>query len=134
MSPTLMTSASSCGLAPLQEPAGPRDQFVHRERLHDVVVRAGFKSAQFVRLLATRRQHDDRQSLGLGLLPQAPAQLDPGQSGQHPVEYQQIRHAFLEARLGFVAVHDRFDRIAGGYEVVAQELDQRHVVFDDHQA
>jgi hypothetical protein len=121
-------------LGTAQQAVGARQQLAHRERLDDVVVRARLETAHTVGLLAARRQHDERQALGGRLLAQAPAQLDAGQAGQHPVEDQQVGHGLAQARLGLVAVHHGLDRIACGLEVVAQQLDERLVVLHDHQA
>ncbi len=68
----------------------------HRERLDHVVVGAGGEAAHALALLAARGQHDDRQPLGFGPRAQPAAQLDAGEAGQHPVEHQQVGHAFLQ--------------------------------------
>ena len=66
-----------------------------------------------------------------GPRPQPAAEFDPGQARQHPVEHDQVGHAFLQAGVGIVAAGDGIDLIAFGFEVVAQEQRQRLLVFDD---
>ena len=60
------TCSAKAGRDPAQHGAHACDQLGRRERLGHEVVGAGLEAAQPVRLLAARRQHDDRQVRGLG--------------------------------------------------------------------
>src|SRR5688572_13930811 len=61
-------------LRPPQQGAHPGEELRHRKRLRDVVVSTGRESSDAIALLAARRQHDDRQALGLSPETDASAQ------------------------------------------------------------
>ena len=118
-------------LGPPQHRPHPRHQLAGAERLGDVVVGADLQSAHAVRLLAARRQHDDRLAARGGLAPDLPAHFEPGDERQHPVEDDQVRLAFLDRRQPFLAVDGDRHAVALFFEVVAQQLDQCRLVFDN---
>ena len=118
------------GAGTAQQRLHPRQEFRHRERLDDVIVRAGGEAAYALAFLAARGEHDDRQLLGFRPRPQPTAQFDAGEARQHPVQHHEIGNAFLQPRIGIVAAHHDFDVIAFGVEVVTQQRRQRFLVFD----
>ena len=131
ISPHFSSGRQHLGLGAAQHRLDARHQFRRRERLDDIVVGAGGKPANTLALLAARRQHDDRQALGLRALAQPAAELDAGDARQHPVEDEKIGQAFLQADFRFVATVDRIDVEAFGLEIVAEEHAQRLLVFDN---
>src|ERR1043165_1989329 len=64
-----------------------RQQLLEVEGLGDVVVGAELEAENAIRLLAARRQHDDRRA---SPLPQEAAELEAALSRQHHVENDQI--------------------------------------------
>ncbi len=66
------------------------EQLGHRERLGEIVIGAGVEAADTIRLLAARRQHNDRHVAGFLAAAQAAADLDAGKLRQHPVEQDEI--------------------------------------------
>jgi len=58
-------SISGAGSSVRRSRARTGDQFLGLERLHDVVISAGFKAQDHVYGVGLRRQHDDRHT-GLG--------------------------------------------------------------------
>jgi hypothetical protein len=66
----------------------PGKQLAKREWLDDVVVGAELETVDLVLLLATRRQHEYRNIVGLADMPQDPQTIDPR---QHHVEDDQVQ-------------------------------------------
>ena len=132
MSPTLSTRGQHFRLGAAQQRPHPRHEFRRRERLHQIVVGAGRKTAHAVALLAARGQHDDRQALRLRPHPQPPAELDAGDRRHHPVEHEKVGSVLLQPDLGLVAARDDLDLVALGLQIVAQEHAERLLVFHHH--
>ena len=115
-------------LAPAEERAHPGHELGHGEGLRHVVVRPDLEPEHPVDLAVLRRQHQDRDR---AFLAQAPADLDPGETGQHQVEDEQVvwtRASLLE---GVVSVVDRLDLEAFGLQGVLDRLGDRRLVLDD---
>ncbi len=119
------------GLRAAQQRADAGEQLRNREGLDDVVVGAGREPADALAFLAARGEHDDRQPARLRLGPQASDELDARKPRQHPVDHREVGRGFLEAQLGLVAAPGGVDRIAFGFEIVAQEERKRLLVLDD---
>src|SRR5215472_1279419 len=110
--------------------AQPGEQLVHAERFRDVVVRAGVEGVDLLRLLAARRQHDDRRCR-----PAADTSDDIGavHVGQAEVDDDDV---------GVVAGHHgkSADPVGGGVHgvVAGAEIDAQRtqqgglVVYDEH--
>jgi hypothetical protein len=74
-------AATRCG-------ANARDELLHRERLHDVVVRAELERPHAV-LLTSARAHDDDRSAD-PFLPRRLDDLPPVELGKHQVEHADV--------------------------------------------
>ena len=72
-----------------QDGLHPGDELEHREGLHHVVVRAEAEALQAIRLLAPRREHQDRD-LVLALA-KNPQDFEAVHLGQHEVQHDQVR-------------------------------------------
>src|SRR6185312_16262707 len=71
------------------------DQFARAEGLGHIIVSAGLKSPNAVAFLAPRGQHDDWHLRRRAPPPKAPADLDPRDPLDHPVEDHQVRSSLL---------------------------------------
>ena len=71
-----------------EQRADPGGQLAQAERLGDVVVGAELEADDLVELGILGRQHHDRHAR---LGPDDPADLDPGQLGEHQVEEDEVR-------------------------------------------
>ena len=114
--------------------AHPRQQLARGERLDHVVVDAGLEPADAVVLLAAGGEHDDRDVAGQRLAAPAPRQFQAAGAGQHPVQQDQVRHAFGDRGL-------RLARVAGRHRVeialaqgVGDHVADRGFVVDDEDA
>jgi hypothetical protein len=105
--------------------ADARGEFRHRERLGHVVVRADIEAADAVALFGARGQHDDRQVARRSLRAQAAGDFNARKLGQHPVEQDDVRLAFLDQQERLFAVSRGCNLIAFLDEVVAEQLDER---------
>ena len=115
---------------PAQHRFHPRDQFARTERLGDIVIGAGFETADLVFFLTACGQHDDRDIGGFRRASQAAADFDPGQAFQHPVEQDHIRSVFLNQQQRFLAIR-RMDHVIFLFlEVPAQQFGKRGVIFN----
>ena len=90
------------------------------------------QDAEIDAVVTDRPEQWDSADARLIVHAQAPAKFDAGDARQHPVEQQQVRHALLEADVGFVATGDHFHVVAFGLKVVAEQGAQRFLVFDNH--
>src|SRR5262249_27108261 len=95
---------------------------------------AGGKAADALLFFAARSQHDDRQRPRCLARPEAPAELDPRDARQHPVEEDEVGDIFAQPGLGFVAALDRIDGVALRLEAIAKHQRERLFVLDDHDA
>ena len=101
-----------------------RQNFVDRERLHDIVVRSSRKSANAVCFLPARCQHKDRQIARLRALANPPAELNPAYLRQHPIEHDEIKSLLDQRFFSFRASHRTTNSVASGFEIVAKQLNQ----------
>src|SRR5882672_6852289 len=132
-----------------------RDKLAHAEGLSDVIVGAEVQAADFMSLLDSRREHNDRRAPCLFFGAKAAAQLESAHPGQIQVEYDQIRsrtgqvarpprmaalaalaRLFLPLAERYVQPHfsgerDLSDERAVAFEVVANALGYVGIVFDD---
>jgi hypothetical protein len=122
------------GLRPAEQRPDPGKEFRDGEGLDHVVVGAGREAANPVPLLAARGQHDDGQPLRLPAHAQPPAELDPGETREHPVQDQQVRDVFADDELRLVAARRDLDVAALRLKVVAQENGERFLVLCDQDA
>ena len=81
-----------------KEGTNPRTQFFPTEWFGDVVIRAQFQSDNFVRLFATRGQHQDGYMGCFGLIAELPTDIQPIETRQHEVE-QNERHGIVPCYL-----------------------------------
>ena len=114
-----------------QQRTNARQEFRYREWFDDIVVGARRQTPHALAFLAAGRQHDDRQRLRLRPGSQAPAQFDAGETGQHPVEHDQIGRGFAQPRVSLVAAGYGIDFVTFRFEIIAQQRGQRLLVFHD---
>ncbi len=109
--------------------ANARDELLHRERLHEVVVGSDLERVHAVVLGATRGDDDDGRadSLGAHGLDQLPAV----ESGKHQIEHAGIGLLVAEPREPLLAVPDSDGVEAGCAEVAGHSLRDHLVVLDD---
>ena len=86
-----------------QRGADAREQFVHAERLGDVIVGAQIERLHLAAFVGAARQHDDRNRRAV--LAQVPDDLEAVDVGQAEIEHEKIdRIAFDEAASAVLAV------------------------------
>ena len=117
------------GGAATEERAHPRDELAEIERLDQVVVGARVEAADFVDLLASRRQHDD----GHERVPTAKilADLVAVHVRQHEVEQDGVRLFVLRQRDAVPPLARRSDAKPLELERVLQTEHDVRFVFDD---
>src|SRR3546814_2798409 len=102
-----------------------RDQLARTERLGDIIVGAGLQPADAILFLAACRQHDDRDVRRLRVAAQTPADFDPRQALDHPVEQDDIGDAFLDEDQRLFAVRGLADRETFAREMPDDEFGDR---------
>ena len=115
-----------------QQRTHPRHQLGDRERLHHVIVGAHREAPDALGLLAPRSQHDDRKGPCRFPSPQAPAEFQAGDPGEHPVEDDEVRRRFGQPQLGVVAPLDPLHHEAFRLEVVGEQQRERLLVLHHH--
>ena len=87
------------------------------------------EAADAVALLAARGQENDGDVAGILAGAEPPAQLEPGDARQHPVEHDQVGGAFGNGHLRLVAAMHDVDGIAFRLEIVAEHEGERLLVL-----
>ena len=111
-----------------QDRAHARDELARVERLRHVVVGADLEADDLVDVLVARGQHQHRQVAGL---PDALADLDAVDVGQHQVEDDERRLLRLDELQRLGAARGRADVVAGVLQVRGDERRDRRLVLDD---
>ena len=65
---------------------------------------------------------------------QSPANLDPRNARQHPVENDEIGRIFGQAQLGLIAARDAFHDVALRLQIVTDQQSHIDLVLDDENA
>ena len=108
---------------------GARDELGEAERLRDVVVAARAERLDLVLGRVLRGQEEDG---GLeAALPQAAADLDPLDVGQHPVEHDEVGLEARDRAQGLPTGLRLLDRVALVAERGRDGVDDRRLVVDD---
>ena len=110
-----------------QESAHPREQLVVRERLHQVVVRAGVEPEHAVGDRVARREHQDRH-VGAGAQPTA--DLDAVDARKHHVEHDEIGRSIACGRERRRAVRGDLHGVALVRDGALQRRRKARVVVD----
>src|SRR6185437_14028135 len=111
---------------PAQNRLDTQHHLARTERLGHVVVRASCETSYLVRLVAARRQQDDRHG---AVRAQVAADFQAIQTGQHEIQNNQVRRLLRHTAQGGWAVLSRRDDEAGRGEVLAEHFaDARLVV------
>ena len=118
------------GLRAPQQRFHARPQLARAEWLGDVIVRAHFEAHDAVGFLAPRGQHQDRQAIERLIAADFLADFEARKLRQHQVEQQNVRRRFAHLRQARGAVGRRGDLESFALEVVADQLDDIAVVFD----
>ena len=111
---------------PAQERAQPGEQLVERERLRQVVVRAGVEALDPVADRIARRQEQDRHPVALAAEPAR--DVEPVVPRHHHVEHDGVRRAPLDRAERRVAVGGELHLVAGELERTFERLAHRAVV------
>ena len=112
----------------------PRGELARAERLDDVVVGAGLEALLDVGLLGAGGQHDDRQAVHVGVLPQRAGGVEAAHAGHHHVEDDQVG-LLGGARLdGCSSVTDRDDLVPAVTQLEHDEFADVRVVVSNHDA
>ena len=119
------------GLGAAHHRAQSSAQLAQAERLWNVVVGAAVEPAHPVRFLAARGQHDDRERARLRRATDLAADFDAGNQRQHPIEQHDVGFALGNAHQRLFAVARLGDLETVLFEIVAQQGDERRLVFDD---
>lgn len=114
------------GLYPAQNGIDSRDQLFHVERFCYAVIGPETKAREFVSLLPSRRQDDDRR---LSAVPQHPRELETADIGQHHVQEDEIGDARAIQGERAIGTRGPFNFESIHEQVVAKDLGQRRVVF-----
>src|SRR5258707_3307148 len=110
----------------------PRDQFLQRERLHQVVVGPAAQAMNAVVQAATRGQHQHRDRIvALSYLAQ---QLQPVAVGQSEVEDQGRIKGFAENAFRFLNRRQDVGLIACRLQALRQELRELLIILNDQQS
>ncbi len=105
-------------------------QFRCRKRFDDIIIGTHAQATNAFAFFTACGQHDDRQTLCFRPLAQTAAQLDPGNTREHPVQNKKIRHIFTKCDFGFIAAQHRINLIPLGFEIITQEYTQGFFVFN----
>src|SRR5680860_811818 len=103
-------------------------ELTRRERLGDVVVRAELQTHHAVVFVASGGEHDHRHRR---VLPQAPADLETVDPGQHEVEDHEVRPLSGRVVERGLAVTDRVHRETLALEVAHNDLTHCRIILDD---
>ena len=106
-----------------------RNQLVRTERLGDVIVGANLESADAIRFLGARRQHDDRHSGGGLVCAQRLADIEAAHSRQHDVENDDVHRMVADVGERLVAGRRHVRRPAGFLQVMRDEVRDIAIVF-----
>ena len=110
----------------------PHFQFRQRERLGQVVVRAGTKAGDLVGQLVARGQHDHRHVRAV-VLAQTAQDLGPFQARQHPVQHDRVVGLGAGQVQPGEAIRGGVQGVSARLEIVEEVRHQTTVVFDDQQ-
>src|SRR5258706_363283 len=108
-----------------------RQQFAGAERLGDVIIRAHLQAHNAIGFIAPRGEHQNGETIQRVIPANFPANVEPGNLGKHEVEKQQIRRRLLQSIETAGAVKGRLNLKAFICKVVANQLDDIAVVFND---
>ena len=119
------------GNAPAQDRPDPQDQLAGRERLGDVVVRAGFQAQDPVVFRSEGGEHDDRDTV---CCTEPAADFHAVQARQHPVQQDEVRAAFGREAQGGEPVGGEDHLESRLDEVVADHPGDGRLVLDEEDA
>jgi hypothetical protein len=117
-----------------QQALDPRDQFLRRERLGQVVVGAARERLQPRIHVHDGGDHDDRHARVVGIPAQPLADLEPALLRQAHVEHDEIRTLGQHALDGGIAVRCREDAKAVGGERDLQQFEDAPVIVHEQDA
>jgi hypothetical protein len=106
------------------------EQLTRGKRLRKIVVRPHLKADDAVCFITARRQHEDRNVVGL-ICAQVAAEREAVVPRQHQVKHDQIDPVVCENLAHLPAVGYRSDPIAVAGKVSVQQLAQTQIIVDD---
>ena len=126
----MSAGSASTACCSLRRKIGPDagGQLAQAERLGDVVVGAELEADDLVELRVLGGEHDDGHAR---LGPDDPADLDPGELGEHEVEQDEVRALGPEADERLAPVGRGDDAVALRLERLGERLAQCRLVVHD---
>ena len=128
--PIFQPFADAGGTDAAQLGADAGHELDHGIGFDNIVVGTGFQPPHPVGLFRTRGQHDDGNGAGLGPCLQATADLNARDTGQHPVEDDDVGLDFIHKDQRIVTGFGLGDAVAFGFEVIGQDFALRRFVLD----
>jgi len=110
------------GNRPAEDCLDSQHELPRTERLGHVVVGPHLEADHTIDLVGSSREHDHWQTDGLRFPPQAPADFEARDVGQHDVEHEQVRLATLDLRKGSAAIVGDRDVMACATKVESNQL------------
>ena len=108
-----------------------RHQLARAEGLGDVIVAADFETQHAVHFFGARREKHHRSARQHGGLADLAAQLEAVDVGQHDVEHDEIRLAFLQGLQGSLGSAENLGLITVAGKVVVQQRGEFGLVLHD---
>ena len=109
-----------------------REQFLHRERLREIIVRAGLQPLDAARHIAARRE--DEHARKTALFFQLREHIEAVHAGQIQIEHDEVRLLRERRAQALRAIMHRARLVAGAHERTGDVAGELEFVFDDEDA
>ena len=122
-----MAAVAGVAAGPPDAGRAPGEELVERERLRQVVVRAGVQAGDPISDLRPRRQHEDRDGAAARAHP--PTDAEAVDARHHPVQHDEVRFVGHDRLESVAAVGHRLDIVTLQLEGEGEGLPDRAIVF-----